>query len=310
MSTLADLPPELADSRPATVLRQSLERGRLPHAILLQGASLEGLEAICLAFAGELLKSEHPGRHPDFFSIRPANKMRQINAEGTRAMIRDIQHSSNQGGRKVAAVYEADRMNTAAANAFLKTLEEPPADTTIFLISTRPYDLLPTIRSRCVSLRLPLELDRVSEPDWQQWLADYTEWLEMVHSGHAARGGASECVLAVYGLVTRFSGILETMSSEAWKQYKSSLPEGLTDEQVTALESGYFKGLRARLLAEIETQTRHFALKKPDAVPSVKLAQSVAALEKAAGLLELNFNEAAAMEAFLLQSLRLWARSA
>ncbi len=308
MSLLSALPEDLAQSRPAVVLRQSLERGRLPHAILLQGASLEGLEAIALAFAGELLKAASPQKHPDLFSIRPANKMRQINAEHTRELIRDIQHSSNQGGAKVAIVYEADRMNTAASNAFLKTLEEPPADTTIFLLSTRPYDLLPTIRSRCVTLRLPLELDRISSPDWQQWLADYTEWLQMVASGHALRGGASECVLAVYGLVTRFTGVLANMSAEAWKTYKETLPEGLTDEQVTALESGYAKGLRTRLMAEIEHQTRQFALQSTEDVPAAKLAQSVKALEHAAGLLALNFNEAAAMEAFLLKSLRTWGR--
>lgn len=308
MNALASLSPDLADSRPVGVLSQSLERGRLPHAILLQGASMEGLEAIALAFAGELLKTDAPDKHPDLFRIRPANKMRQINAEGTRELIRDIQHSSNQGGAKVALVYEADRMNSTAANAFLKTLEEPPADTTIFLLSTRPYDLLPTILSRCVNLRLPLELDRVSAADWQQWLADYTEWLQLVSSGHAARGGAAECLIAAYGLITRFSSVLAALSAKAWKTYRETLPEGLTDEQVTALETGYVKGLRSRLLAEIETQTRHFALQKPDDVPAAKLAQAVKALEHGAGLLGLNFNEAAAMEAYLLQSLRIWAR--
>ncbi|MEM8549629.1 MAG: DNA polymerase III subunit gamma/tau [Verrucomicrobiota bacterium] len=308
MSALSSLPPELLESRPAAVLRQSLDRGRLPHAILLQGPSLQSLEAIALAFAGELLKSEQPLKHPDLFSIRPANKMRQINAEHTRAMIRDIQHSSHQGGNKVALIYEADCLNNAAANAFLKTLEEPPADTTIFLLSTRPYDLLATIRSRCVSLRLPLELDRVGAADWQQWLADYTEWLQLVASGHAARGGASECVIAIYGLTTRFSGILAALAAESWKSYKESLPDGLTDEQVTALESGYSKGLRARLLAEIEHQTRQFALRNPDDVPSAKLSRAISALEHVCGLLALNFNESAAMEIFLLRSLRNWAR--
>lgn len=62
--------------------------------------------------------------------------------------------SAADGGRRVAIVDSADEMNTAAANALLKLLEEPPAGVTFFLISHQPSALLPTIRSRCRELRL------------------------------------------------------------------------------------------------------------------------------------------------------------
>lgn len=62
--------------------------------------------------------------------------------------------SAADGGRRVAIVDAADEMNTAAANALLKLLEEPPAGVTFFLISHQPFRLLPTIRSRCRELRL------------------------------------------------------------------------------------------------------------------------------------------------------------
>ncbi|MCE8442628.1 DNA polymerase III subunit delta', partial [Rhodovulum sulfidophilum] len=62
--------------------------------------------------------------------------------------------SSAEGGRRVVIVDTADEMNTSAANALLKLLEEPPANTTLLLVSHSPARLLPTIRSRCRELRL------------------------------------------------------------------------------------------------------------------------------------------------------------
>ena len=77
--------------------------------------------------------------------------MRQISADATRELIAKVQVSAAVAPRKVAILHEVDRMNTAAANVFLKTLEEPPANTTLLLLTTRPYALLPTIRSRCLA---------------------------------------------------------------------------------------------------------------------------------------------------------------
>lgn len=63
--------------------------------------------------------------------------------------------SAADGGRRVAIIDSADEMNTGAANALLKLLEEPPANVTFLVISHQPHRLLPTIRSRCRELRLP-----------------------------------------------------------------------------------------------------------------------------------------------------------
>lgn len=74
--------------------------------------------------------------------------------------IRDLKASFNlkatDGGRRTVVVDSIDEMNPSAANAFLKLLEEPPAEVTFFLISHRPSGLLPTIRSRCRELRIGL----------------------------------------------------------------------------------------------------------------------------------------------------------
>lgn len=298
---------DLETSRPAQILEAAREQGRLPHGILLFGDALDGLQTIAHSMAGKLLKAKSdPVKHPDFFALRPANKMRQIGADETRATIHKIQQTANQGGRKVTVVYEADRMNKAAANAFLKTLEEPPGDTTIFLLSTRPYDLLPTIRSRCMNLRLPAGQDSLSDEEWRTLLTHYHTWLDTVQNGKMDKHAVTGLVLGLYGIVSRFGNILKRLSDEAWAEEKQNLPEDMSNEEQDALETGVRKGLRSRLLTELERATRDFAWSCPNGVPAQKLARATVELERSVGLLEVNFQDAAALELYMLRSLRIW----
>ncbi len=110
---------------------------------------------------------EHPvarriqaGSEPGLFAVkRPYDeKTKKFKSQITVDEIRKLKNffalSSADGGRRVVIVDSADEMNVSAANALLKLLEEPPADTTLLLISHQPSRLLPTIRSRCRELRL------------------------------------------------------------------------------------------------------------------------------------------------------------
>ncbi|GAJ21897.1 unnamed protein product, partial [marine sediment metagenome] len=74
--------------------------------------------------------------------------------EQIRNVIKRLIHMPDIGSKRVVLVLEADRMTDAAANCFLKTLEEPPLDTVFILTSSRPNSLLPTIRSRCQAVPL------------------------------------------------------------------------------------------------------------------------------------------------------------
>jgi DNA polymerase-3 subunit delta' len=86
-----------------------------------------------------------------------------IRVEEARPMKQFFALSSTDGGRRVVIIDSADEMNPNAANAILKLLEEPPAQTVLLLISHQPSRLLPTIRSRCRELRLgPLQPDDVA----------------------------------------------------------------------------------------------------------------------------------------------------
>ena len=86
--------------------------------------------------------------------VRPRMKSRRIGVDEIRNLEQTLHLAAPGGACKVGVITEADRMNDQAANAFLKTLEEPPKNTLLLLLTANPQRLLPTILSRCV--RLPL----------------------------------------------------------------------------------------------------------------------------------------------------------
>jgi DNA polymerase-3 subunit delta' len=93
-------------------------------------------------------------KHPDFHSAEPESKSRRILIEQIRRLEHALRTKPSVGSRKVAVIREADRLQPQAANAFLKTLEEPPAGSHVFLTSSTPDALLETIISRCIVVHL------------------------------------------------------------------------------------------------------------------------------------------------------------
>lgn len=314
-------PDALIGTPAVAVLEQAIARGRLSHSLLLTGDDIDLLREVGLALADRLLnppstasadrRSLVAGSHPDCFHLRPAGKSRQIGAELTRDLIGKVQVSASAGGHKVALIHECDRMNVTAANVFLKTLEEPPANTTLLLLTTRPHALLPTIRSRCQLFRFSAQGAATPVDGWPAWLEDYRAWLALLHGG-AAKTAPADAVFRLYGLVARFGVLLETATDTLWAAQKKSLPEDLSDEEQDAIETGLSKGLRDRLLADLERATSTYArevLVTADAAVAARaFAETVKHLEHAAGLLRVNFNDTAALELFLLQTLRAWTR--
>ena len=93
----------------------------------------------------------------DFHGIEPESKSRKILVEQIRELEASLRMHATRAKVKFGVVYEADRLMPQAANAFLKTLEEPPDHSLLILVTALPEALLETIRSRCieVSLRAP-----------------------------------------------------------------------------------------------------------------------------------------------------------
>src|SRR5207237_1812521 len=90
----------------------------------------------------------------EVFIARPESKSRRIVTAQIRALEHALQMRAADGRRKVAIIPDADRLQTEAANAFLKTLEEPPKDSLLLLLSALPEALPETILSRCIAISL------------------------------------------------------------------------------------------------------------------------------------------------------------
>lgn len=193
-------PPYPWQQTPWQSMQQRIAADRLPHALLLSGpAGLGKLDFARLLAAFLLCDSPEQGlpcgscrgcqllaagTHPDFQAVQPEEEGKEI----TIGLIRDLlawQALTPQYGRaRVMIIEPADRMNINAANALLKTLEEPGRDALLLLVTARPTALLPTIRSRCQQL-----------PFAAQWGAEARSWLAE-RLGDAAR---AELALAISG---------------------------------------------------------------------------------------------------------------
>jgi DNA polymerase-3 subunit delta' len=316
---LASLPQKLRDSRAIVSLAANIAKGRVPHAMILRGADPKSIEAAAFAICGELLPgSIPPQQHPDVFALRPTGKARQIQVgkrgnplpNTMRQLLRDLLKTSNQGGYKVAIVFDAERMNHLTANAFLKTLEEPPPQTVILLLTCRPYDLLPTIRSRCFQFVIDPIDEGEAIPGWDAWQEDYRDWIRWLHADtDGVRREPHRAVLQAYGLITRFSDLLETTTSAALAAIKKDPDYSqLDDDALDAAKVGISKGIRDRMLRDIEESTRFAAIELSHVVafPATLLARVVAELESITGLLALNVKDDTALESFFIRSLRIW----
>lgn len=160
-------------------------KAALPHALLIRGPRGIGKLLFARALAQALL-CESPlaggaacgscpactwlaaASHPDFRQVEPGGdtdegeegkepgkKSKVIGVDQVRALADLVNVSTHRGGPKIVLVHPAEALNVNAANALLKSLEEPPPRTHFLLVTHRPHMLLPTIKSRCRQLALP-----------------------------------------------------------------------------------------------------------------------------------------------------------
>ena len=139
-------------------LRRGYEQNRLAHAYLITGPLGSGKEMVAAELAslvnGTPAKDVFSARAREIFIARPESKSRRIVTAQIRALEHALQMRAANGQRKVAIIFDADRLQSEAANAFLKTLEEPPKDSLLLLLSALPEALPETILSRCIGIPL------------------------------------------------------------------------------------------------------------------------------------------------------------
>ncbi|MBV9674187.1 MAG: hypothetical protein JO076_15355, partial [Verrucomicrobia bacterium] len=133
-------------------LKRARDHGRLAHAYLLSGNEHGGRYALVRDFY--VAANGASADLSDFHEIEPESKSRRILVEQIRNLEGALRMRAGSASLKFGIVNEADRLMPQAANAFLKTLEEPPAHCILFLLTDLPEALLETIRSRCIQVSL------------------------------------------------------------------------------------------------------------------------------------------------------------
>ena len=255
MSSLAEMEKRFPDV--VNSLTAARSKGRLAHSFMVISESEATRRKFALLLAQiaacphvdekgrpdmncSVCRGLEKGTYPDLHLLSPVGKMYQIrvgemnNPEPNtlRAFMGILYLTGSTGGRKVGIIYEADRMNRESQNALLKTLEEPPRDTTLILCTANPGALLATTRSRCQQLRLP---DR-------EQIFDFA--------------GKKEVVAALHELV--FNGVNDPARAESAAQVliqvANSLEAGAKeevgdryDEAIAAAENAGDNALRKRL---------------------------------------------------------------
>ena len=324
------------------LLQRSLARGRLGHAYLFAGDSLEELETLARTLA-KTLNCQNPvkikgaatdccdeclicrkienGTQTDIHWARPESKSRIVSIEQLRELMREIQLKPTEAGHKVAIISSADRLNTQAANAFLKTLEEPPANSVLILLSTEPQRILETILSRCLRLNFFGDGKRELNPAETEWLEKFGGLAASEQKSLLCRYRLLDALLQKLGEIrSRTDESLTARSPlEKYDDMEKDLREKWEDELTAAIEAEY-RRRRADLLLLVQWWLRDIWLRTLAVgenllnFPKISGAELVArritpraalenlqTLEQTQRLLHSNVQEALALEVGLLK---------
>ncbi len=263
--------------------------GRMPHAVLIQAAQgiggdwlaawaaqlvlctarpagssgsrassapRDGSEAASGASAGggpcgecASCRRASEGRHPDLLTVRPIDDSQQIRIEQVRELCAELALTSHQGGYKVAILDPADTLNRFAANALLKTLEEPPPRTLLALVAAQPSRLPATLTSRCqrIRVRLPTRAESLAWLERTRGPGDWSAVLDVV--GEAPDTAASLDPAAVGALRAETRRTLAEIRSGAADPVQTAERWSRTELplRLTCLENWLTECIRGRL---------------------------------------------------------------
>ena len=295
------------------LLTKSLGEGRLGHAYLISGCTGSGVQDLAHELAGLFLGSGtvSVAGHPDFHSIEPGSKSRRLLIEQVRGLEEALHRTPESGFRKVALIRDADRLVPAAANAFLKTLEEPPDGSLLLLTTELPEALLETIRSRCIAVVLR-SVSESPATEREERLAG----LMRRFFGPEAQADAT----AAFGFTRGFRDLLEEAREEATERTKEELSaekqhfakttdggdwEEREDQLKAAAEAEVLQE-RSRLLGLVADRfgsdlRRFHEQGEADPVQSRRLLRCLETLEHLRASLERGVQEALALEAGFLE---------
>ena len=208
-------------------LRHAHEQNRLAHAYLISGPPGSGKQQLASDLAslvnGTPAGDVFSAKAREIFVARPESKSRRIVIEQIRDLEHTLQMRAHNGRRKVAIITDADRLQPQAANAFLKTLEEPPRDSLLLLLSALPEALPETILSRCIAISLEQE-GRPQTSDEEEKLVKLLQQLSREQSW---------TIQFAYRLAQEFQRLLRSVREDV----KRETDEALKQEQIRYKEA-------------------------------------------------------------------------
>lgn len=323
-------PPEEA----YTLLRNSYQNDRLAHAYLITGVEGSGKQELCRRLI--CLVNGINELDPDKQSLQslksgnvnvigPESRSRRITVDGIRQAEKALRMATESGLKKVVVIEDADRMMPAASNAFLKTLEEPPDNSLLFLLTAQPEQLLTTILSRCIRISLKGEGKAWTISDEARHFLD-----QLARFYQEGRAGVS----ASLSLMKVFSGVLsqekarigklndESLKGEVkmykqttegdWLKRREEYYKALTESEYLLFRSKLIEYLLAWFGDAMRLQNQYERLDLPDYADSTKvlstsmdstqLSEKMDAIESLRNHLTTNVQEALALEAAFIQA--------
>lgn len=332
---------QMPNQQGVELLQRSLGRGRLGHAYLFSGGAIEKLETLartlaktlnclnplrqngkavdCCDHCASCVKIEND-THTDIHWARPEAKSRVVTIDQMRELMREIQLKPTEAQFKVAIITGADRLNLQAANAFLKTLEEPPRQSILILLSVEPSRILETILSRCLRVNFSGGGKRELNSDEAAWLEKFSDLAQdqktLMGRYHLA-GVLSEKLAAIRAHVE------ETLTARSplqkYEDIEKDLREKWEEELAAAIEAEY-RRRRADLLLLVQYWLRDVWLhtlaagkellnfpKTPGAdavaqrISSSQALENLETMDETQRLLHTNVQETLALEVGLLK---------
>jgi DNA polymerase III subunit delta' len=201
-------------------LQRAHDQNRLAHAYLITGPPGSGKQLLAADLTslvnGTPAADVFSARAREIFVARPESKSRRIVIEQIRDLEHALQMRAVNARRKVAIIPDADRLQPQAANAFLKTLEEPPKDSLLLLLSSLPEALPETILSRCIAIPIATNGERENKDEEEK----------LVQLLQQMSGQQSWTIQFAYGLAQEFQRLLRAVR----EQVKSETDEAMKRE--------------------------------------------------------------------------------